>query len=69
MSEPAGPPTRRRELHELAHDFAVALVGAVRPVLPRGFRAKVHFVVDNGILRPEDVTVELRAKQSPNPMK
>ena len=49
---------------EAARDGVVAaLVRALQPVIPRGFRAKVTIVLDNGVVRPENVTMELRKPQ------
>lgn len=39
-----------------------ALTGALRTVFPKGFRAKVSFVVDDGMVPRDKIVIELKAR-------
>lgn len=61
MSSPSG----LQALHE-ARDRAAAEIAAAlqRITLPVGFRGRIVVVVDKGLIRAQDVTIELRPEQS-----
>lgn len=40
-----------------------AILSALQPIIPPGFRGKITISVDNGTIRPDDVAVELRKAQ------
>lgn len=50
-------------LHNARELAAQEIAAAVQRVLPRGFRARITLHVDGGVVRPQDVTIELRPAQ------
>ena len=64
------PDERRRkglaamvELQAARDEAIAAIVGAVRHVIPPGFHGKLVIPVDNGVINPDTVVVELRLPQ------
>ena len=51
-------------LPEQMHDLAGKIAAALQAVVPARFRGLIRVVIDNGVVRAHDVTVEYRP-QSP----
>lgn len=60
---PVAPLTGLRALHAARDAAAEEIARALRPAIPRGFRGKITVVIQEGVVRPEDVTLELRPPQ------
>lgn len=50
-------------LHQARDAAAAAVARALQPIIPRGFRGKLTICIDAGVVRPENVTMELRPPQ------
>lgn len=51
------------KLHEARDGACAQIADALQRVVPRGFRAIITARVDNGVVRAEDVAIELRPCQ------
>jgi hypothetical protein len=51
------------EIEESAAAFRLAIAEALQPLIPRGFRARVQMVIDNGVIKGDTITLELRPSQ------
>ena len=50
-------------LHDARDKAAQQIADAIQKVLPKGFRGRLAIVVDNGVVRAQDVAIELRPPQ------
>jgi hypothetical protein len=52
-----------KALHEARDQAATEIAEALQRILPEGFRGRISVVVDKGIIRAQDVSIELRPAQ------
>lgn len=64
LSDEAATSVGLKALHEARDQAAREIADALQRILPDGFRGRITVVVDKGIIRAQDVAIELRPEQT-----
>lgn len=60
-------PTREggglQKLHDARDEACASIAAVLQRMVPRGFRGRITVTVDNGVVRAQDVAIELRPSQ------